>query len=175
MFQRILLALDGSELSAQALPYAAEMAVRFGAEMLLLRSVPPVSVPAFESGTMADPATAENMLDAVQGQEARAIRRAKDYLNEHAQGLRDQGLKVTVHTVVGAPAPSILDLCRREGVDLVVIATRGRSSLGRALLGSVADQVIRHAGVPVLAVRPRPSGGLRRGLGRVRSQFSRGG
>ena len=155
MFQRILLPLDGSELSAQVLPYAAEMAVRFGSEMHLLRSVPPVSVPAFESGTMADPATAENLLEAVQGQEAQIIRRAENYLKEHATGLRDQGLKVEVHVVVGPPAPSILDLCRREGVDLVVMATRGRSSLGRALLGSVADQVIRHSGVPVLAVRPR--------------------
>ena len=155
MFQRILLPLDGSELSAQALPYAAEIAVRFGTEMFLLRSVPPVSVPGFEAGTMTDAATAENLLEAVQGQEAQAIRRAEDYLKEHAKGLRDQGLKVTVRAVVGAPAASILDLCRREGVDLVVMATRGRSSLGRALLGSVADQVIRHSGVPVLAVRPR--------------------
>ena len=155
MFQRILLPLDGSELSSQALPYAAEMAARFGAEMFLLRSVPPVSVPGFEAGTLTDAATAENLLEAVQGQEAHAIRRAEDYLREHAKGLREQGLQVTVRAVVGAPAASILDLCRREGVDLVVMATRGRSSLGRALLGSVADQVIRHSGVPVLAVRPR--------------------
>jgi nucleotide-binding universal stress UspA family protein len=155
MFQRILVPLDGSELSAQALPYAAEMAVRFGAEMFLLRSVPPVSVPAFESGTMADPATAENLLEAVQGQEAQTVRRAENYLKEHAKGLRDQGLKVTNQAIVGPPTPSILDLCRREGVDLVVMATRGRSSLGRALMGSVADQVIRHSGIPVLAVRPR--------------------
>ena len=155
MFQRILLPLDGSELSAQVIPYAAEMAKRFGAEMFLLRSVPPVSVPAFESGTMADPSTAENLLEAVQGQEAQIIRRAENYLKEHAKGLRDQGIKVTTSAVVGPPTPAILDLCRREKVDLVVMATRGRSSLGRALLGSVADQVIRHSGVPVLAVRPR--------------------
>ena len=155
MFQRILLPLDGSDLSAQAISYASEMASRFGAEMLLLRTVPPVSVPGFEAGTMADPVTAENLLEAVQGQEAQTIRRAEDYLNEHAKVLRDKGLKVTIHAVVGPPAPSILDLCRREGVDLVVMATRGRSSLGRALMGSVADQVIRHSGVPVLAVRPR--------------------
>ena len=64
-------------------------------------------------------------------------------------------MKVSIEAVVGPPTPTILDLCRREGIDLVVMATRGRSSLGRALLGSVADQVIRHSGVPVLAVRPR--------------------
>lgn len=155
MFQRILLTLDGSELSAQVIPYAAEMAKRFGAEMFLLRSVPPVSVPGFEAGTMTDPASAENLLEAVKGQEAQTIHRAESYLKEHAKGLRDQGLKVTVEAVVGPPTPAILDLCRREGIDLVVMATRGRSSLGRALLGSVADQVIRHSGVPVLAVRPR--------------------
>ena len=155
MFQRILLPLDGSELSGQAIPYAAEMAKRFGAEIFLLRSVPPVSVPGFEAGTMTDPATAENLLDAVQGQEAQTIRRAENYLEEHAKGLRAQGIKVAAQATVGPPAPSILALCRREGVDLVVMAPRGRSSLGRALMGSVADQVIRHSGVPVLAVRPR--------------------
>ena len=117
MFQRILLPLDGSELSSQqALPYAAEMAVRFGAEIFLLRSVPPVSVPGLEAGAMTDAATAENLLEAVQGQEAQAIRRAEDYLREHAKGTPRPGPDGPRSAPSwGGPAASILDLCRREG------------------------------------------------------------
>ena len=52
--------------------------------------------------------------------------------------------------IAGLPAPAILELARREKVDLIVLATHGRSGLKRLLLGSVADKLIRNAAVPVL-------------------------
>ena len=140
MFQRILLPLDGSDLSAQAIPYAAEMAKRFDAEMFLLRSVPPVSVPGFEAGTMTDPASAENLLEAVKGQEAQTIHRAETYLKEHAKGLRDQGLKVSIEAVVG-PSDS------REGI---ILATSAAASSARGWRSDlVAAASWRRAGAPV--------------------------
>ncbi len=54
----------------------------------------------------------------------------------------------------GDPAEHILAKCNGEGVDLIVMATRGRGGLRRAFLGSVADTVVREPGVRVLVIRP---------------------
>lgn len=66
-----------------------------------------------------------------------------------------QGLAVTVETTSGPAAPAILQYARREGIDLIVLGTHGRTGFSRALLGSVAEAVTRTAPCPVLAVPPR--------------------
>ena len=58
----------------------------------------------------------------------------------------------------GDPAESILEAARSEGADVIVVGSHGRGSLGRALIGSVSDQVVRHAPCPVLVVRSRTQG-----------------
>jgi nucleotide-binding universal stress UspA family protein len=54
----------------------------------------------------------------------------------------------------GDPAESIVDAARSERADVIVVGSHGRGALGRALIGSVSDQVVRHAPCPVLVVRP---------------------
>ena len=56
---------------------------------------------------------------------------------------------------MGTPAKSIIEFCQKEGVDLVVMTTHGRNGLKRAFVGSIADEVIRESGVPVLVIRPQ--------------------
>ena len=56
--------------------------------------------------------------------------------------------------IVGLPAPAILDLARRENVDLIVLATHGRTGLARVVMGSVAEEVVRKAKCPVLTIKP---------------------
>jgi nucleotide-binding universal stress UspA family protein len=58
----------------------------------------------------------------------------------------------------GDPAESIVDAARSEGADVIVVGSHGRGALGRALIGSVSDQVVRHAPCPVLVVRSDPTG-----------------
>lgn len=62
---------------------------------------------------------------------------------------------VVAHVAIGAPAFEIVDLANRLDADLIVVGTHGRHGLGRALLGSVAENVVRRAGCPVIVTRPK--------------------
>ncbi len=62
---------------------------------------------------------------------------------------------VAAHVVeTGAPADQIVEFAKQNGVDLIVMGTHGRTGLRRALMGSVAESVVRHAECPVLALKP---------------------
>jgi nucleotide-binding universal stress UspA family protein len=76
------------------------------------------------------------------------------YLERVARHLRAQSVQVQTQLVVAEPDVAILDYAREHAVGLIAIATHGRGGLGRVVLGSVADAVLRRAGVPVLLYRP---------------------
>ena len=83
------------------------------------------------------------------------LKAAAAYLDAKLKDLRSDNIRVFSKAVVDTPAKAILDVCRNENIDLIVITTHGRSGLGRAIVGSVADQVIRQAGIPVMVIRPK--------------------
>jgi len=62
--------------------------------------------------------------------------------------------RVTAETAVGEPAAEILEVARGRGADLIVVGTHGRTGLEHALMGSIAERVVRRAHCPVLTVRP---------------------
>lgn len=76
-----------------------------------------------------------------------------------ARAIRERGAlevsSVVAHVAIGAPARAIADLAAQLDADLVVVGTHGRRGLRRALLGSVAEEVVRTSGCPVLCVRPK--------------------
>ena len=132
-FRHLLVPLDGSVVGATALPIARLMALSQGAELTLAM----VLLPDTQPGSTRGPA---------------------DSLQEAAAPVRAAG--VVVHTTLrfGDPATAILELVAECDADLVVMATHGRSGLGRALLGSVADRVLRSGKVPVLLLHPNQHG-----------------
>ena len=136
-YRTILVPLDGSALSERALPEATALAARSGARLLLLR----VAVANFV--TRNDPLTGEPRLADL----------AADYLRDVAARAGDRSTAETIEAA-GEPGPVIGRVARERGVDLIVMATHGRSGIGRWLYGSVADYVLRHAPVPVLLVSP---------------------
>jgi nucleotide-binding universal stress UspA family protein len=77
----------------------------------------------------------------------------KEYLAKTAAGLEEQGLKVERVSSFQLPASEIIDQAHAAPGALVVMSSHGRSGLGRTVLGSVADRVIRTAEAPVLLVR----------------------
>ncbi|MEZ4502635.1 MAG: universal stress protein [Dehalococcoidia bacterium] len=146
MYRKLLLTLDGSEVSAKAVPHAVQIATSSGAEVVLLRVVDSVghiiaqSTPAgFEMSAGGVTADIAEQAVAAQQQAAQAE------LDDVAEQLRAQGVQ-TVSTVVaeGIPGDEIVRAADELGCDIVVMATHGRSGLGRAVLGSVADHVVRH-------------------------------
>lgn len=157
MYKKVLLTLDGSDLSMTAVPHAAQIAAGAGAEVVLLRVIDSVghiiaqSTPAgFEMS--AGGITAEIAEQAVGAQRASA----QAELDGIAEELRAKGVP-TVSTVIaeGIPGDEVVRAAESLGCDLVIMATHGRSGIGRAVLGSVADHVARHTPhSAVLLVRP---------------------
>jgi nucleotide-binding universal stress UspA family protein len=120
--RRILFATDFSDLARQAGRLAARMARHFGARLLVVHVRP----------AMADGPDTTGLVSAVAD--------------------LAPGLSVTTETLFGAPAQELVAYARRAGIDLIVMGTHGRTGVSRALLGSVAEAVVRRAPCPVLTV-----------------------
>lgn len=138
MFERILVCLDGSDLAEQVVPYARVQASQFGSEVHLLRAT--------------EKRPREKVTTGSEGTEAAA------YLDTMAESLRKDGIAVTCATVEGTAGEAILTYSNRCKVDLIAMATHGRSGLGRAVLGSVASSVLRGSNAPILIITPRKTG-----------------
>lgn len=147
MYQRILVPVDGSPLSDRALEEAIRLASLTQASLHLVH--------------VADMQTYAAALDMAAGANAfdmkAAMREAGATILE-ACGKRVQAaaLQVTSEVVEGGPgsvADHVLDCARHWGADLIVLGTHGRRGLGRFLLGSDAEQLLRSSPVPVLLVR----------------------
>jgi nucleotide-binding universal stress UspA family protein len=147
MYKKILLPLDGSPLSQQAVPYAVELARQFNAQLLLLRVVQPVVVPVVEYGYN------RRLVEALHKQ---MWQDAEAYLQEMQRQPEIASLKVTPLLCEGDVAQSIIDAIEQYDVDTVVMATHGRGGLSRWVLGSVADRIVRGSPVPVLLIRAAP-------------------
>ena len=148
--RRILVPLDGSATSEGILPHAAALARVTGAEMVLFGVVRPIEaavwLPEGALGGMAMPQA--DVLHRQQGA-------ASAYLQEKARGLGAAGLPARARVEVAASVPAaVIAAADAERVDLIAMATHGRSGLARLALGSVADKVVRAGRIPVLLLRP---------------------
>ena len=85
---------------------------------------------------------------------ADAKSRAADRLNEVARDLEQQGIHAEVHVTFGNPPMEILRVAEEEKCGLIAMSTHGRNPVARGVLGSVTDQVVHHAALPVLTVTP---------------------
>lgn len=161
MYNKILLPLDGSDLSHQAIPHTLELAKSFDAEVILFQVIDSVSqiiaetTPATIEPIPSGQLTVEIAESAVQGQRETAEANLAATVGRFVQGGVAEA-RVSIEIAEGQPAQAITDAVERLGCDLVVIATHGRSGLGRVLLGSVADHVARHTpNAAVLLIRPQ--------------------
>jgi nucleotide-binding universal stress UspA family protein len=142
-YHRILVAVDFSPASEDAWSHARRLAALSDGELVLAHIVS--EAPRFVAGPLTRARLAE-----VQA----ALRRwADDRLAQWVSAARAEGRRVRTAVRVGVPYEEIVALARDERADLLVIGTRGRSGVPRALLGSVAERVVRLAPCPVLSVR----------------------
>jgi nucleotide-binding universal stress UspA family protein len=143
--------VDGSELAEIVLPHVVSFAKRFGSTIELVRAyTPPASLIA-ASAASAMPGTGP-VLDP--GPFIAAGRKeASVYLASVAEHLRKHGINVVESRLEGPAGEAIVGEARQKRADLIAMTTHGRGGLGRLVLGSVADYVLRHAPCPVLLVR----------------------
>ena len=138
MFKTIVLALDGSEGSARAIPLAVELARRGDAKILIA-----------------------HVEEDVVGKGGGPVRAAEDEIQaeirRRAQELTAQGIETSVEVrqiMLGGPAHAIEEIADAAGADLIVVGTRGHSPVAGLLLGSVTQRLLHIAGRPVLVVPP---------------------
>jgi nucleotide-binding universal stress UspA family protein len=152
MYKKILVCLDGSELAEQILPFAIEQAFHFNSKLVLFKTY---SEPGFVG--LAVPGFPSVRLET--GGEEKQLKKeeveSRQYLNTVAEKLLTQkGLKAECAAVMGVAGETIVKYTADNNIELIALATHGRSGPGRVILGSVADHVIRHARVPILLIRP---------------------
>ena len=153
MFKKILVPLDGSRLSSRALPYAIDVAKCFKAEIILLRVTKPTT-PVVATGNtgIVSPQATEMAIAAATAVDKKNTARAKRYLNTKAQKLKVADIQYVCRVFLGKPADTIIKLSQKEHIDLIIMSSRGKSGLKRAILGSITDQVVRLSGKPVLVI-----------------------
>lgn len=147
MYQRILVATDGSDLSKTAVRSAVELAAAVGAELVALYVVPRYPVSYFEGGitiSVQDIARTEKQWS----DKGQAV---VDEVQKEAQslGVKARGVVAQSDLV----AESIMSAATKHNCDLVVMASHGRKGIKRVLLGSETQHVLTHSTVPVLVLR----------------------
>jgi universal stress protein A len=139
--EKLLLATDLSEASTAATDEAFEYASRLGASLLVVSVIDP--------GSLRLPGGRFNA----------RVDQVRERRESAAQALvergRQLGVPVTFLVWEGEPGESIVSAATAEHADLVLVGSHGRGAVGRFLIGSVSDYVVRHAPCPVLVVRPR--------------------
>jgi len=143
IFRTILVPLDGSQLSEQALPLAQRLAAATGASLELVRVH--TTATAWEVYTDAMAGGPTPVADTTPQEVA--------YLEERAAQAQAGGLEVSTSLLEGEVAPAIARRAR-AAADLVIMTTHGRGPLSRLWLGSVADELLRTLEQPILLIRP---------------------
>lgn len=137
MFERILVPLDGSEVSEAILGQVCRLLRLKDSAVVLFQAVPIPVQPGLEYAPL--------MVDLKSD--------AENYITSLERQLRKEGVNVRGIVRVGGEATGILDAAKEEKATLIAMASHGRSGLSRFMLGSVAEKVIRASDVPVLVVR----------------------
>lgn len=143
MIDKILVPIDFSDYSKNALKYAVQFAKHFNSSMYLIYVIEPVIYPAdFSMGQVAIPAMDANIQA-----------RAGEELSNLAKNYVDPSIKVEIIIKTGKPFVEINETAKEKDIDLIIIATHGHTGVEHLLFGSTAEKVVRKAPCPVLTLR----------------------
>jgi universal stress protein A len=131
--RKILVTSDLSEYSLAAMEYASSLGLIYSSRLFLIHCV-----------------------DHRDGQHGGNGEQARKALEEFIDRRVSRDISLVPVVRFGSPALEIVRFAEEEGIDLVVMATHGRTGLRHILLGSVAEKVVRQSGVPVLTIKPHP-------------------
>lgn len=147
MYERILVATDGSPLSDKAVSHAIDLAKLSGASVVALKVIPRYPRSYLEGGATVD-------MSEIKRIEAQWAEQAQTVLNKIKADGKVMG--VSVKTSIAKSdliAESIIAAADKQNVDLIVMASHGRKGIKRLLLGSETQHVLTHSQVPVLVLR----------------------
>jgi nucleotide-binding universal stress UspA family protein len=148
MYNTILVPLDGSKRAERILGHVEDLARRYEATVVLMRVIGPA------------PATLglETSYVILQEEFERRVKRAKSYLAALQRAFHVKGIEAKTCIDQGPVVDAIINAAKREGADLIAIASHGRSGLSQVFYGSVAAGVLHRADRPLLLIRSRDDG-----------------
>jgi len=153
MYKKIMVPLDGSELAECVLPHVegfiASCRVSTIVFVRALKPEPTVSRGAYATGEV-DLTVIEENTKRIEEEKKSS---AKDYLDQVASRLKHDGVELQTEVIVGTVAESLIDYTEANNIDMILIATHGRSGVSRWVRGSIADRILRGSSIPVLMVR----------------------
>jgi len=144
MYNKILVPMDGSKRAEKILPYVEALAQKFGATLVLLQVVEPLGaeVAPYDIVPIIDTEVFEGW-----------VKDAKSYLGGLQTDLAAKQIEAKTLVESGSVAPTILEIADREKVDLIAMASHGRTGLSRVFYGSVAAAMLNRADRPLLLIR----------------------
>jgi nucleotide-binding universal stress UspA family protein len=156
MYEKIMVPLDGSELAECVLPHV-EGFIKgcHVSNVVFVRVVEPITAP-----------VGNVYIGREESRERESTRKSDvkdylDYLNQIVDRLKHEGTELHSEVLVGRVADSLADYTEKNDIDLILIATHGRSGVTRWVRGSIADKILRSSNAPVLMVRaPGTKGGI---------------
>jgi nucleotide-binding universal stress UspA family protein len=152
MYKKILVPLDGSDVSEKVLPLVCELAEASKAELILLRIVeyPHSLYPPYYEYPPSDP----DILRTIAEKKQAVSYETSAYLERIISAIGETGPKVTAEVCDGPVVESILDCINRRRVDLVILSTHGQGGGTQEMIGAVANRLLHESQVPVILVRP---------------------
>ena len=150
MYNKIMVPLDGSELAECVMPHVE--AITTGCKItnvVFVRVVAPIQLP------VRLPAQGELGFQEKDRREIQEQRKktAEAYLDKIVQKTALEGAALSYEVLEGNVAETLAQWAEQNGVDLIIIASHGRSGVGRWVMGSIADRLLRSVCVPVMMIR----------------------
>lgn len=153
LFKKVLVAVDGSEPSNRAIDYAVEISTKWGARLIVLVVVPKTTIPVFPDQGMGS----SSIL--AYGELARYEERMKEVyqnvLNDALTKVKSKNKELEAEGILkeGRPSSTIVDVAEKNGVDLIVIGSRGVGGITGWILGSTSRKVVDSCTKPILVVK----------------------
>ena len=146
MYKKILVPLDGSGRAEKILPHVENLAKVNGSEVVFLKVVQPIIIGDGYKGIL---------IDESRGESQRKVDNSLDYLSGIEEQFNKLGITTDKISMIGSIVTTIIEVSQNENIDLIAMASHGRSGLSRVFYGSVAAGVLNSVDRPLLLIRSR--------------------
>jgi len=145
MYHKIMVPLDGSQVAECVIPHIETIAGKSGIRVELVSVIEPLEIPTRGKIAISD--------DEIKQIYAEDKKEAAKYLDQVAARLAQAGIKADTVILSGKPADSLVRYAVDNKVDLIIMATHGRSGISKIFWGSVAEKILRATAIPVLLIK----------------------